>query len=63
MEEQQEPTLLDIFAGIALPGVIGKSSYSCSDKDIAIQAYDIAEAMIKESLLRQPKSEEECTQE
>ena len=63
MEEQQEPTLLDIFAGIALPGIIGRASYLYDPERVAKDAYDIAEAMIKESLKRHPKPEESCTQE
>lgn len=63
MEEQQEPTLLDIFAGIALPGIIGRAGIFSTPKDLAQEAYDIAEAMMAESLNRQPKPEESCTQE
>ena len=63
MEEQQEPTLLDIFAGIALPGIIGRASVYDSPEVRARMAYDQAEAMIAESLKRQSKPEESCTQE
>jgi hypothetical protein len=61
-EEQDYHDKLNLFAGIALPGVIGKVIW-VNTEDIAKQAFDIAEAMMKESLLRQPKSEEPCTQE
>lgn len=58
MEEQEEPSLLDIFAGIALPGVITKASLFDSNPDIARKAYDIAEAMVIES-----KKRKSCEQE
>jgi hypothetical protein len=53
-EEQDEDdiTLLDIFAGLALTGCI-KYAYAFDDSaDIAKRAYDIAEAIIKERSTR-----------
>ncbi len=54
MEEQEEPTLLDLFAGISLSGVVGRASTLDTPEDIAKKAYDIAESMIKERNLRKP---------
>lgn len=53
-EEEKEAynDLLKLYAGISLPGLIGKMQFM-SPTDIAIQAFDIAEAMIVESKKRE----------
>ena len=59
-EEQIEEynTGLKLFAGIALPGIIGRASSFKSAEDIATEAFDLAEAMMVES-----KKREKCLQE
>ena len=53
---------LNLFAGIALPGVIMTQGGTAFPDIIAKEAFAIAKAMMKESKKREPKSEEECTQ-
>jgi hypothetical protein len=50
---------LNLFAGIALPGIIGRASTFKTPKDIAREAFDLAEAMIAES----DKRKKVCTPE
>jgi hypothetical protein len=49
---------LNLFAGIALPGIIGRMSIFATADVIAKEAFDVAEAMMEESKKREPKSEE-----
>lgn len=56
-EREEELTMLAMYAGIALPGVMGRSSYLDSSQVIAKQAFDIAEAMIVEYKNRKNVSE------
>lgn len=51
-EKQEMEQIRDMFAGIALPGVIGKANLFASYDDMAKEAYDVAEAMIKERARR-----------
>ncbi len=55
-EEQNYNDKLLLLAGISLPGLIGKMQFM-SPLDIAIQAFDIAEAMIVESKKREKTNE------
>lgn len=57
METQEEPSLLDIFAALALIGVTASTGTFKVPIDIARESYDIAEAMIVEREKRK-----ECTQ-
>jgi hypothetical protein len=41
-----------MFAGIALPGVIGKAGMFITPKEIVKEAYDIAQAMMEERIKR-----------
>lgn len=62
MEEQRElEEMRDMFAGIALPGVIGRAGMFYNYRDIAIEAYSIAEAMIRERACRlaEPNTEKQ----
>jgi hypothetical protein len=47
-EKAEMQQMRDLFAGIALPGVIMRGGLLSSSEDFAIRAYDIAEAMIVE---------------
>lgn len=58
MEEQDEPSVLDIFAGLALIGVVASSQGMGTAENIAKDAYNIAEAMVEER-----KKRNTCTQE
>lgn len=49
---------LRLFAGIALPGVMGRMSIFATPDMVAKEAFDIAEAMIVEF-----KKREKCTQQ
>lgn len=46
-------TSLKLFAGIALPGVMGRASSFATSEEIAQKAFDIAEAMMVESKIRE----------
>lgn len=47
-EREEEQTMLAMYAGIALPGIIGRASSYISPEEIGEKAFDIAEAMIVE---------------
>lgn len=55
MEEQQEPTILDIFAGLALIGLLAHAGKGTPTRIIVEGAYDVAEAMLEESKKRNTK--------
>lgn len=57
-EEQNEPSVLDIFAGLALIGVVVSAGLFETPQQTATRAYDIAEAMVEERKKRNP-----CTQQ
>ena len=45
---KREPQLLDIFAMLALIGILGKATKSAKPDEIAFAAYEQAHAMLEE---------------
>lgn len=62
-EIQEYNTALGLYAGIALPGILGRCSSFDTNEVIASRAFDLAETMMVEFKKRELKKEEECTQE
>jgi len=61
MERDEAEQMLLMFAGIALPGIIGRSGMFDEPKYIAKQAFNIADAMMDEYINRTNKEEQdEC---
>jgi len=58
-ERKEESAMRQMYAGIALPGLIMKSSSYLRHMDIAQEAFEIAEAMIEESRRIDKLNEEE----
>jgi len=56
-EKAEMQQMRDLFAGIALPGVLGRSGAIYSPSGVAKEAYNIAEAMIVE---RTKRIQDEC---
>ena len=61
METSERDQMVAMFAGIALPGLIGKSGLYTDAEQIASEAFDIGEAMIKEMESRTIKQEEDAS--
>lgn len=47
MKKIPEPTLLDLYAGFALMGLLARNEYDTAD-GFAVDAFEIAEAMLKQ---------------
>jgi hypothetical protein len=62
--EEQDLTIIDLFAAVALIGVQSRGSFLETPELVARKSFDIAEAMYNERKRRMNNSNEQsCTQE